>query len=319
MTVKFPDIRIEDALHLGRSAVEFEHLRPVGLVLVVEVYRVADHPAAGRHLLRPLERLRHIGQREGFIDLPSVLKQHGQRPCPSALLVGENDTRLAAVDRDAVHQPRTASRRVLQPDVVGLEIPERRLDPFVPRLREDGGYEVALKNLKRFNIRLYGTFLYGYDFDTPQSFADSVDFAIGHGFYIAAFNHLTPFPGTPLYQRLEAEGRLVHDAWWLEPSYGYNQIPFRPKNFTPAELQRHCFEARRKFYSYASIARRFANPVNRASFFMARNFPAINLMLRREVQQRDDLPLGHAGWQGDLLPVGAAGGERSSKDLYLAG
>ena len=182
-----------------------------------------------------------------------------------------------------------------------------------------GGYEVALKNLKRFNIRLYGTFLYGYDFDTPQSFADSVDFAIGHGFYIAAFNHLTPFPGTPLYQRLEAEGRLVHDAWWLEPSYGYNQIPFRPKNFTPAELQRHCFEARRKFYSYASIARRFANPVNRASFFMARNFPAINLMLRREVQQRDDLPLGHAGWQGDLLPVGAAGGERSSKDLYLAG
>lgn len=181
-----------------------------------------------------------------------------------------------------------------------------------------GGYEVALRNLRRFNIRLYGTFVYGYDFDTPESYDESVDFAIRHGFYIAAFNHLTPFPGTPLYKRLETEGRLIHDAWWLEPTYGYNQLPFRPKNISPADLQRRCVEARMKFYSYANMARRFADPVNRSSFFMARNFPGINLMLRREIQQRDDLPLGDAGWRGEIIPVGSTAGRRPAPEFDLA-
>ena len=58
-----------------------------------------------------------------------------------------------------------------------------------------GGYEAALANLRRHGIRLYGTFIFGYDDDTPDSFAATVDFAEAHGFYIAAFNHLTPFPG----------------------------------------------------------------------------------------------------------------------------
>src|SRR5207249_4519740 len=79
-----------------------------------------------------------------------------------------------------------------------------------------GGYERALLNLRRFGIRLYGTFLFGYDADTAASFPETVRFARAHGFYIAAFNHLTPFPGTPLYGKLQAEGRLLYDAWWLD-------------------------------------------------------------------------------------------------------
>ncbi len=39
---------------------------------------------------------------------------------------------------------------------------------------------------------------------------------------------------------------------------------------------------------------------------MLRNFPMINLMLRREVSQRDLLPLGDAGWRGDFIPVEGA-------------
>ena len=42
-------------------------------------------------------------------------------------------------------------------------------------------------------------------------------------------------------------------------------------------------------------------PINRSNGFMARNFPLINLMLRGEVHQRDELPLGDAGWPGKLL------------------
>jgi len=168
-----------------------------------------------------------------------------------------------------------------------------------------GGYEVALANLRRHHIRLYATFIFGYDDDTRETFALTREFARRHRFYIAAFNHLTPFPGTPLYERMRTAGQLLYDRWWTDPRYRYNHIPFRPKRLAPQELQQLCIEARRDFYSLGSIARRFSDPLNRSSGFMARNFPLINLMLRGEVRQRDELPLGDAGWRGTLLEAGA--------------
>lgn len=165
-----------------------------------------------------------------------------------------------------------------------------------------GGYEVALEKLRRYNIRLYATFVFGYGNDTARTFDETVRFANEHRFYMAAFNHLTPFPGTPLYARLKEEGRLLYDSWWLDPSYTYNKIPFQPELLEPGELQELCIKARAEFYSVKNILRRFADPVNRSNAFMARQFPLINFMMRREVQQRNDLPLGDEGWSGQLRP-----------------
>jgi radical SAM superfamily enzyme YgiQ (UPF0313 family) len=166
-----------------------------------------------------------------------------------------------------------------------------------------GGYEVALANLRRFGLRLYATFIFGYDGDTPETFSDAVDFARDHRFYIAAFNHLTPFPGTPLYARLESQRRLLYDAWWLDDRYRYNTVPFQPVLMTPDALQRHCLAARRHFYSWPSIVRRGFDRVNRADGFMFRNFFPINSMLRVDTNRRDGFPLGDEAWKGPLLRV----------------
>jgi len=166
-----------------------------------------------------------------------------------------------------------------------------------------GGYEVALANLRRHKIRLYATFVFGYEHDTAQTFDATVEFANRHRFYMAAFNHLTPFPGTPLYERLEKSGQLLYDAWWMDPSYSYNKIPFKPARLEPEELQRLCIEARAQFYSVPNMLRRFADPVNRSNAFIARHFPLINWMMRREVYQRNDMPLGDEGWSGQLQPA----------------
>jgi len=165
-----------------------------------------------------------------------------------------------------------------------------------------GGFDKALANLRRHRIRVYGTFVFGYDGDTPESFAPTVDFALGHGFYIAAFNHLTPFPGTPLYARLRDEGRLLYDAWWLDEAYSYNRIPFRPVGIEAEELRRNCISARRRFYSWPSILRRGCDPVNRANGFMWRNFYLINAMHRNDVSLRDHYPLGDESWTGPFIP-----------------
>ncbi len=164
-----------------------------------------------------------------------------------------------------------------------------------------GGFTKALANLRKHRVRVYGTFVFGYDGDTSASFAETVDFAEEHAMYIAAFNHLTPFPGTPLYRRLATENRLSYDAWWLDDRYTYNQIPFTPHGMSAEELQRGCLGARRRFYSWKSIARRGFDAVNRANGFMWRNFFLINQMHRADVSGRNHFPLGDESWQGPLL------------------
>ena len=164
-----------------------------------------------------------------------------------------------------------------------------------------GGYERALANLRKHNIRVYGTFIFGYDGDKADSFDQSVEFARQNQMYIAAFNHLTPFPGTPLYARLKSQGRLRFESWWLDDRYSYNMIPFEPRGLGPDELQRQCVEARRKFYSWPSIARRGVDAVNRSDWFMWRNFFLINALHRSDVSARDHYPLGDQSWTGPLL------------------
>ena len=164
-----------------------------------------------------------------------------------------------------------------------------------------GGFEKALKNLRRYHVRVYGTFIFGYDRDTPESFHDTVEFAKEHALYIAAFNHLTPFPGTPLYRRLQEEQRLLYGNWWLDDRYSYNRIPFQPRSMTPEMLQANCLAARREFYSWRSILQRGFDRVNRSDWFMWRNFYLINALHRNDVSLRDHYPLGDESWQGPYL------------------
>jgi radical SAM superfamily enzyme YgiQ (UPF0313 family) len=165
-----------------------------------------------------------------------------------------------------------------------------------------GGYEVALANLRRHGIRLYVTFILGYDEDKGDTFRECLNFAMKHRFYIVAFNHLTPFPGTPLYERLKREGRLLYDPWWLHPDYRYGMVPFAPKGITPEMVKEHCIQARADFYSLSSLLRRSLDfKVNSNNFFMWSKFFVINLLMRREVLQRKDFPLGDEAYTGLLI------------------
>lgn len=164
-----------------------------------------------------------------------------------------------------------------------------------------GGYDAALANLRRYGIRLYATFILGYDDDNGDTFRETLDFALRHQFYIVAFNHLTPFPGTPLYERLKQEGRLLYDAWWLDPRYRYGMVPFAPKGMTADQVKQRCIQARSAFYSLRSIMRRSLDRVNSNNLFMWSNFFVINLLMRREVLQRRDFPLGDEAYCGELI------------------
>jgi len=170
-----------------------------------------------------------------------------------------------------------------------------------------GGYPRALENLRRHEIRLYVTFILGYDEDHGDTLEETLAFAERHRFYIVAFNHLTPFPGTPLYERLRAEGRLLYDRWWLDPRYRYGMVPFAPGGMTADQVEQRCIEARQRFYSYASILRRSLDfQVNSRTLFMWSHFFSINLLFRSEVLQRKGFPLGDEAYSGPLLKAASA-------------
>jgi radical SAM superfamily enzyme YgiQ (UPF0313 family) len=166
-----------------------------------------------------------------------------------------------------------------------------------------GSFEQALSNLRRYKIRLYITFVFGYDEDTEDSFDETVQFAKKHKFFLAAFNHLVPFPGTPLYIRLEEEGRLLYDKWWLDEDYSFNMVPFRPANMTPENLEQGCVKSRIDYYKWHSIWQRSLSPVNSGSPLLAGAFYWTNYLLRQEVRLRNHFPLGDEGWHGEMIKV----------------
>lgn len=154
-------------------------------------------------------------------------------------------------------------------------------------------YLTVLASMRQKGIAAYPTFVFGYDQDTTQSFQDTLDFAIKERFFFIAFNHLVPFPGTALYDSLRNEGRLLHEQWWLHDGYAFCDVAFKPKNFTPQQLSSLCFDFRKEFYSYPAIFERGRNiRGNCNSFLKAITFYSLNILARKEVEQRKRLFLG---------------------------
>lgn len=156
-----------------------------------------------------------------------------------------------------------------------------------------GDYTSVVRCFRKHGIMIYGTFIFGYDHDTPGAFDTTLEFARDARFFLANFNPLTPTPGTALYERLKAERRLLYDRWWLDPDYRYGHATFQPARMTPGQLTEGCYRVRREFYSYGSILKRIAGlgrrvgtPHRLGAYLLS------NLISRREILRKQDAAFG---------------------------
>ena len=139
-------------------------------------------------------------------------------------------------------------------------------------------YEKAIQLFRDNGIMVYGTFVFGYDGDSLDSFKYTLDFTLKNKLLLANFNPLTPIPGTNLYIRLMKEKRMIYDKWWLEPDYMYGKATFYPKNISPDELAEGCFMARKKFNTFKNIFNRCldkkanANSLTNLKIFLIGNY-----------------------------------------------
>ncbi|NPV72045.1 MAG: B12-binding domain-containing radical SAM protein [Firmicutes bacterium] len=111
----------------------------------------------------------------------------------------------------------------------------------------------AVKKIHSRGISIEGAFIFGLDGDDDSVFQRTVEFATRARLALAQFGILTPFPGTPLFEDLERSGRIIDRDWGR---YTISNVVYTPLNLSPGVLQKGFFEAYRRFYSPASIARR---------------------------------------------------------------
>jgi radical SAM superfamily enzyme YgiQ (UPF0313 family) len=157
-----------------------------------------------------------------------------------------------------------------------------------------GSYLEVVKKFHARGIALYGTFVFGYDHDTAESIRRSLDFALEARLDIANLNPLTPTPGSPLYERLRDEGRLVWQQWWTDPRYRYGAPIFMPRSISAEALAEECFNAKRKFYAWHRIATRIMRPALQLDAFQTGVVALANYISRQEIWRKQDRTLGGA-------------------------
>ena len=113
-------------------------------------------------------------------------------------------------------------------------------------------YAAVTRRLHDLGIMINGSFVFGMDDDDNQVFRRTVDWAIAHGITTATFHIQTPYPGTRLFARTEANGRILTRDWDL---YDTRHVVYQPARLTPAELKHGYDWAYREFYRWSSIAR----------------------------------------------------------------
>jgi radical SAM superfamily enzyme YgiQ (UPF0313 family) len=145
---------------------------------------------------------------------------------------------------------------------VGFEsLSEENLKRSLKKHNDPKQYKEVVKRLHDQGIAISGAFVFGLDSDDKSVFEKTLEFTMDTKLDVAQFNWLTPYPGTPIYNRLKAEGRLVKDDWWLmgseQGAVTDEAIVYHPKMMSADELREGSRWVRRNFYSTSSILRRF--------------------------------------------------------------
>jgi radical SAM superfamily enzyme YgiQ (UPF0313 family) len=117
-------------------------------------------------------------------------------------------------------------------------------------------YLSIIERIHSHGIAVQAGIVFGFDHDTPEIFRNTIDFLEAAGVQNATFNILTPFPGTPLFRRMEAEGRILTRDWRKYNSR--DDVVYQPRLMSVAELSSGFRYANERFYSLTSTARRLS-------------------------------------------------------------
>ncbi|HPF39475.1 MAG TPA: radical SAM protein [Phycisphaerae bacterium] len=179
--------------------------------------------------------------REHYKELLRALKKEHVKWFTEADISIANDFELLELMRES------GCRQVL----IGLESPAASALDGVElkrnwKLRQAPDYEGAIRRIQSRGITVNGCFILGMDAQTPAVFDEVYDFVERSGLYETQVTVMTPFPGTPLYERLRSEGRLLEERAWRKCTLF--DVNFRPLRMSVSELESGFLNLVRRLY-----------------------------------------------------------------------
>ena len=124
--------------------------------------------------------------------------------------------------------------------LIGLESPRKSSLNGIElnanwKMKQRDRYLEAITKIQSYGITVNGCFILGLDGDAKSVFDEVYKFVLESCLYEVQITFLTAFPGTPLYERLKREGRIIKsNAWELCTLFDIN---FTPRDMTVQELQ----------------------------------------------------------------------------------
>jgi radical SAM superfamily enzyme YgiQ (UPF0313 family) len=123
-------------------------------------------------------------------------------------------------------------------------------------------YEKAIERCRSAGVIFHASLIFGLDEDTPYVFERTLEFLLRNSVPSISPCILTPYPGTPLFERLMRERRILHTNWSY---YDHTTVCYQPKNMEPEELAEKYLDFRNRFLSCSSINSARLCPVARCT------------------------------------------------------
>jgi len=114
-------------------------------------------------------------------------------------------------------------------------------------------YAQAVHNIHSNHMAVIGDFIFGFDTDTPEVFEKTLSVIKDLDIDVADFSILTPFPGTPLFEKLDKQGRILTKDWKL---YNMGHMVFQPTHMTPEQLERGVQRISNEIYGISMTTKR---------------------------------------------------------------
>jgi radical SAM superfamily enzyme YgiQ (UPF0313 family) len=115
-------------------------------------------------------------------------------------------------------------------------------------------YLSAVRRLHARGIGVFAGFVFGADGEGPDAFPATLDFLRGANVELLQATRLTPFPGTPLFDEMDRQGRITDRDW---SHYDFMHVVYQPRGMSTWEIDAGVAWVLREFYRRRNIARRY--------------------------------------------------------------
>jgi radical SAM superfamily enzyme YgiQ (UPF0313 family) len=142
-------------------------------------------------------------------------------------------------------------------------VSQESLDSIGKRTNVADEYLAVIDKIHDFGMNVDGSFMFGFDADSPKIFDSSLDFISKSEINKAEFHILTPFPGTPLYDYLDKQNRILTKDW---SKYDSKNVIYKPKQMTAEQLINGVNKMYEGFYNPSNILRFIGSNVNKGFY-----------------------------------------------------